>query len=373
LLAAPGWIDAADARRFAGRSLLPDHLTRSRGDFQESVRMSRVVVCLFAFLSIASAAKSRAEPPRVHFDMPFAIACRDVSSPEFLAMNPGQKLIEARFEISSLLVAGQERDLSEYFIRIESPQRTLAVVDYLPKTLHESRHAKPISVQDTNEKNASIGINLAGQYEMITGAGINAGLGSKHVSCVKSELLPPLETVAASGTLLRGSAVFFKLKSSPRNLLEGAREYALVLRVPAEWRADYVHVRCQAAGALRAFVSSLNQQVTCGKRDFLVSLYLEGDIVARATAEEFARREAQLRTIAVTSHKSSSAKRRPADPEVWLPRVLYGPVPEAAAIPRELPASVEQAVETFSQARAELRRLSGLSMPSDSVVAKTLP
>jgi hypothetical protein len=324
-------------------------------------------------LSIAAVVELRAEPPRVHFDMPFAIACRDVSSPEFLEANPGQKLIEARFEISSLLVAGQERDLAEYFIRIESPQRTLAVVDYLPKTLHESRHARPISVQDTDEKNASIGINLAGQYEMITGAGINAGLGSKHISCVKSELLPPLETVAASGTLLRTSAVFFKLKSSPRNLLEGAREYALVLRVASEWRADYVHVRCQAAGVERAFVSSLNQQITCGKRDFLVSLYLEGDVAARATAEEFARREAQLRTIAVSSHKASSAKRRPADPEVWLPRVLYGPLAEAAAIPRELPANVVQAVEEFAQARAELTRLSGAAVTSEADVAHSTP
>lgn len=251
------------------------------------VRSSVVLLCLVI------PAAALAEPPRVHFDMPLAIACREVASPEFAEANPGLKLIEARFEISSLIVAGKERDLTEYFIRIESPQRSFTVVDYLPKTLRESRHAGPISVQDTDEKNASIGINLAGQYEMITGAGINAGLGRKNISCVKSELLPPLETVAASGTLLRGSAVFFKLKSSPRNLLEGAREYALVLRVPTDWRADYVQVRCQAEGTERAFVSSFNQQVSCGRRDFVVALYAEGDVTARATAEEFARRAAE--------------------------------------------------------------------------------
>lgn len=336
--------------------------------------MNRVVVCLVVLLSLADVA--RAEPPRVHFDMPFAIACRDVSSPEFAAANPGEKLIEARFEISSLLIAGKERDLTEYFIRIESPQRTLAVVDYLPKTLHESQHAKPISVQETEEKNASIGINLAGQYEMITGAGVNAGLGTKKISCVKSELLPPLETVAASGTLLRGSAVFFKLKSSPRNLLEGAREYALVLRVPAEWRADYVHVRCQADGIERSFVSSLNQQVSCGRRDFLVALYLEGDVAARETAEEFARREAQLRTSARTGQKKSSttpAKRPSADAESWLPRVLYGQS-ETSSIPRQLPQPLERAVQDFAAARAQLRGLSaGDVARSAAAVAQSLP
>jgi hypothetical protein len=265
------------------------------------------MIVLGLLLTVLVSPAASAEVPRVHFDMPFAIACREVASPEFAEANPGLKLVEARLEISSLLVAGKERDLTEYFIRIESPQRTLTVVDYLPKTLHESRHAGPISVQDTDERNASIGINLAGQYEMITGAGINAGLGKKNISCVKSELLPPLETVAASGTLLRGSAVFFKLKSSPRNLLEGAREFALVLRVPSEWRADYVQVRCQAEGIERGFVSSLNQQVSCGRRDFVVALYAEGDVTARATAEEFARRAAERHSEERGERKQSSA------------------------------------------------------------------
>ena len=338
--------------------------------------MDRMTRWIASFFIVVSTAAVQAEAPRVHFDMPFAIACRDVSSPEFAAANPGEKLIEARFEISSLLIAGKERDLTQYFIRIESPQRTLAVVDYLPKTLHESQHAKPISVQETDEKNASIGINLAGQYEMITGAGVNAGLGSKKISCVKSELLPPLETVAASGTLLRGSAVFFKLKSSPRNLLEGAREYALVLRVPAEWRADYVHVRCQADGLERAFVSSLNQQVSCGRRDFLVALYLEGDVAARETAEAFARREAQLRTSARSGQKQSSAtpaKRSAADAESWLPRVLYGQS-EQTALPRQLPQPIERALQDFAEARSQLRSLSaGESARSATVVAQSLP
>jgi hypothetical protein len=277
--------------------------------------MERLRFAVVSLVLLFAARAAAAEAPRVHFDIPFAVACRDVTSPEFAAANPDQKLIEARFEISSLVTAGKERDLTEFFIRIESPQRTLTVVDYLPQTLRESRHAGPISVQETDEKNASIGISFAGKYELLTGVGANAGLGSKHISCVKADLLPPLETVAASGTLLRGSAVFFKLKSSPRNLLEGAREYALVLRVPAEWRADYVQVRCEAAGIERAFVSSLNQQVSCGRREFLVGLYLEGDVTARTTAEEFVRRETQERTSARTQNKHSSSR-----PAARLPR-----------------------------------------------------
>ena len=238
-----------------------------------------------AFPAIAEAA-----PPAVRFDMPLAIACQDVTPPEFAATSPGVRLIEARFEVSTLIAAGKEEDLTQVLIRIVSPKGTLTIADYLPKTLHESRMAGPITIQKTDEASATLGINLAGKYELLTGATADIGLAQKSAACAKYDLLPPLETVAASGTIVRGTGVFFKRKASPRNLLEGSAEYAVVLRVPQDWRADYVHVRCEAEGIERSFVSSLNETVACGQRDFLVGLYLEGDEGARTMAEGFARR-----------------------------------------------------------------------------------
>src|SRR5438034_11795922 len=93
--------------------------------------------CMFLFWLVAPV-MALAEQPRVSFDMPYAVACRDVTPGEYSASHPGYKLMEAKLEISSLLTAGQEKDLTEYFIRIESPQRTLAIADYLPKTKHEA-------------------------------------------------------------------------------------------------------------------------------------------------------------------------------------------------------------------------------------------
>jgi hypothetical protein len=258
--------------------------------------------------------------PRVHFDMPYAIACQDVTPPEFAAANPEHRLVEAKFEISSLLLAGEERDLSQYFIRIDSPKRTLLVVDYLPKTLHESRHAGPIAHQTSEERSASIGINLAGKYEVITGAGANAGIGTKNTSCVKYDLLPPLETVAASGTLLRGAGVFFKLRATPRRPLEGASEFALVLRVPAEWRSDYVRVHCEADGVQKGLVRSLDETVRCGRRDFFVALYLAGDETARLQAEQLARQDAQQRLSQQTQHSAA----KPGFNVNWLSKLNLG-------------------------------------------------
>jgi hypothetical protein len=279
--------------------------------------LTRVVA--FALAQIVSLpAISAADTPRVHFDMPFTVACRDVTPLEIAAANPGQKLVEARFEISTLFLAGQERDLDQLFIRIDSPGRTVTVVDYLPKTLHESRHATPIGITKTREKNASIGINVSGKYEVLSTLTANAGLGQKTTSSVKYELLPPLETVAASGTLLRGSGVFFRLKGSERRLLEGATQFALVLRVPRDWRLDQMRVHCEATATERGLVSSLDKQVRAGQREFLVALHLDGDESARLMAEQLARqpssppKPADSRTSKRPSHQSTS----------WLPKLL---------------------------------------------------
>jgi hypothetical protein len=142
---------------------------------------------------------------------------------------------------------------------------------------------------------AALGINLSGKYELLTLPGPSAGIGQKKTSSVKVELLPPLEAVAASGTLARGSAVFFKLKATPRTPLEGTKEYALVLSVPANWRADYLRVRCEAEGIRRSMFSSQGERVSSGQRDFVVALYQEGDEEARSIAENFSRREAAAR------------------------------------------------------------------------------
>ena len=55
---------------------------------------------LLAFLVVLSARVAIAgEAPRVQFDMPYAVACRDVTPPTYAAVNPGRKLVEARLAI----------------------------------------------------------------------------------------------------------------------------------------------------------------------------------------------------------------------------------------------------------------------------------
>jgi len=282
--------------------------------------MDRIGWLLLSLSLGISTTAAIAEAPRVRFDMPYAVACRDVTSPEFAESHPGYKLMEAKLEISSLLAGGQEKDLTQFFVRVESPAHTLVIADYLPKTKHEAI-ASSVTKEDSTERTAAIGVNLSGKYELLTIPGPSAGIGQSKKSSVKYELLPPLETVAASGTLDRGSALFFKIKSSPRNLLEGTREYGLVFKVPTNWRADYLRVRCEAEGIRRGVVSTFDEQFTCGSREFLVALYQDGDETARRLAENFARREAVKMNQTSASKPQSwpvdSASRRPYDASPW--------------------------------------------------------
>jgi len=261
-----------------------------------------------------------AEAPRVRFDMPYAVACRDVTPAGFTETYPGYKLMEAKLEISSLLAAGQEKDLTQFFIRVESPAHTLVITDYLPKTKHEA-NATSMTKEDSTERAIALGVNLSDKMEMLSLPGPSAGVGQSKKSSIKYELLPPLETVAASGTLDRGSALFFKIKSSPRNLLEGTREYGLVFKVPTNWRADYIRIRCEAEGIRRNIISTFDEQFTCGNREFLVALYQDGDEAARRRADNFARREAvkmnQTSASKPQSWPTNSASRQPYDASPW--------------------------------------------------------
>ena len=76
-----------------------------------------------------------------------------MTTADYTASHPDRKLIEAKLQISSLLTAGDEKDLLEYFIRIESPRQTLAIVDYLPKTAHQNIASKVTTEKSTESEN----------------------------------------------------------------------------------------------------------------------------------------------------------------------------------------------------------------------------
>lgn len=315
-----------------------------------------------------------ASEPQVEFDVGYMVGCQDITSAEFAQANPGESLIETRFQVSTFIKSGDPGDLIQLLYRVQSPRRSVEIVDYQPKTAMETRFAGNVGIENKSEKSQTLGLNLSAHDEHFVP--VNGSLGGdwalKNTRSVRYELLPPLELVAASGTMQRGSGAYFKLKPSGRTALEGAKEFVLVLRVPRHWQGDYVHVRCEASGSERSLFSGSDQQ-SCGRADFLIALYRVGNEAARQTAERFVQAESRLRHAARQQDKAIEHLRYPTvahrvgamldmyDPSVdssWLDRLVFGP-PDAAAVALvdRLPVPVRGGAKTFLAAKRNLGAL----------------
>lgn len=317
--------------------------------------------------------EAHAAPPRVYFDVAPVVACQDITPSEFAEANPDEKLVRASFKVSSLIGRGEEHDLIQFFYRVESPEQTIRIVDYSPKTTLASDIAGNISIEKKKDTTNHIGMALAGPLDWpvkVTGSG---DLGSKSDDAVRYELLPQMVAVAASGTIHRGYGVYFKFRPSRGTSLEGAKELTVVFRVPSEWRADTVQLFCKAIGIRHGIVPPLDGHAVCGARRFAIALYVEGDRAAKAAAERLVRAESELlkslsanrREIEKRSHPTLAHRIgalldvvEPALPDDWADCLIYGPADGMIdGIADRLPSEVRDAVNEYSVARHELAQL----------------
>jgi hypothetical protein len=319
--------------------------------------------------------RAHAEPPAVHFDVVPVVGCQDVTSPEFAAVNPHERLFEARFQISSLIVRGDEQDLVQYLYRIESLQHGFVVVDYLPQTTLTTDVVEHVSVERQREDTRSLGITASGQYEHLAKGTATVGGGRTIKSSVRYELLPPLELLAASGTVSRGSGVYFKLRPSRRSSLEGAQEFVLVLRVPRSWRGDLVRIQCQAVGKKPSVLPGVEGEFVWGEADVSVGLYAAGDLAAKQTATSLMTADREMRETVARAHREIRKLAVPSMslklgrlPKVTQPRLSLADVDRFMAQPDQvslrggqkyLPVDVREAVTAYACAKGRLRNLNG--------------
>ncbi len=259
--------------------------------------MAAVWIVAIWFAIAASAISTRAaEPPRVEFDVAYLVACRDMTPPDFAEIHPHEKLVEAVFSISALLRETGDADLAQFFYEIQSPHKSLRVVDHLPRMELATPIVGPVSVDhsDVRAATAGAGAGLAVPYGTLLKADASISHSRKTDLNLRYQFLPPKELLAASGTLHRERGVYFKLKPSPQTSLEGARQFVCVFRVPQSWRGDFVQVRCEAAGRKGSTVPYFDATPRLGGGQFLVGLYLEGDQAAQLAVQDLAASEERL-------------------------------------------------------------------------------
>ncbi len=257
-------------------------------------RWKRSVLQWSMLVAIVVAACGSAPPargePQVSFDVGYAVACREVTSEEFLAAHPDKKLIEARFEISALVHRGSEQELAEIMYVIWSPEERLNVVDFEPKTQLTTDVEDKIQVIETDERTSGIEAGVKAKSDAWPLAHVEPTAGA---SASKSDQLqqrysklPPKHLVVAAGTLNRRHGVAFKLRPSSQHSLQGQKELVCLFAVPKQWRADYVAVACMARARPAA---PWTASAECGSKKTMVGLYLAGDEEARQAALEAVR------------------------------------------------------------------------------------
>lgn len=303
------------------------------------------------------------------FDLPPVVACQDVTTVEFQHRHPGERLWEARLNLSVLARHADDVRMSQVLVRIDNPRRALRVVDYAPRTTLVADVQGTIRREHHAESSRTFDFHVKGGVPGF-GEGEARGASRDHQTTDETyERLPPLALQVASGTTQRGAGVYFKLKPTTRSTLEGSHELTLWLAAPEKWAGDHLRVRCEAFTREATLIPSLDETVPWGDQDFAIALYREGDEAGRAAAESLVRAEAKLRRSVVQHRRALSARsggdvvkdlatlwsgRDSRLPPGWYEQLVYGPPTVAPATLDRLPAPVREAAENFVLAKRKL-------------------
>jgi hypothetical protein len=165
----------------------------------------------------------------------------------------------------------------------------MRVHSFSPGTQLTSHWSEDIVWSKIDEETNTLGASLGGEIPTPIGGviahvtpTISGGHTNREKITEKQVRVAPKFAVVASGTIGQEHGVFFKLRSSPQNSLEGTHELTVRFIVQENWRGDSVRVCCQATGTEKVFWTK--QQTTWAHVCGGVALYLAGDARARQAA-----------------------------------------------------------------------------------------
>jgi len=258
--------------------MLPSRFLRSR------IVLPRILAAVTLLTGAFSAACLLADGTQVSFDLPDAIECRDVTPKDFVQAHPTLKVIEAKLRISARLTQGNENAIVDFRYLITSPGKNLTFQDFPGNTLQSTVADDHIEI--TNSKENSTGGTADGHLtaEHILTLGGTKNQSSKTTEQSHYKQIAPKTLVLATGTTDREHGVFFKLRPSPDQSLEGAKEFTFRATVPKTWRGDWCTVSCCARATKKSYFSSVVAHAGGEMTD--IGLYLGGDAEANDLAKE---------------------------------------------------------------------------------------
>ncbi len=208
---------------------------------------------LTAFLLLLNVNTAQAgDPPVVQFDLPNRVVAHEVLE----ATAPGPyRLVEVAIPVSTRVARGDVRGVDEITIEIDGGCCGLVVHDFAPQTTLGSELAGDVQVTTTTEAARTFDASLGGQSPIPIGdvvahitPSLSAGVKNRTAETKTTSRLSPKRPIVVSGTLNEGRGTFFQLRPSSQTTLEGQQTLSVVFRVPRDWVAGHLAVRCWARG-----------------------------------------------------------------------------------------------------------------------------
>ncbi len=314
--------------------------------------------------------------------------------PPVAAANPSPddvSLVTVELRLSSMITTASPPRIDQWMVRCQPRDADVTIADYSPRTETASDVTSPIQVKQVEEKSQSLGLSVDGSYGHLARGNLGTDQGKKNVNSVEYHRQAVVEAVTASGTINRGRGVYFKLRWTAQQVLEGEKIFRVTLAVPSNWRGSLIDVSVVAQSDHKTFGGFDRETKTHGAANFVVATYRSGDPIAADLAARIAESEYELKRLAnqltqkSTPHSLPSMLRHVAmkldldggKPDTrWLARILQGTAdPYLDDQITKLPMPVRVAALDYSDSREEfvsLNRAEPIIAHDDSAATRVV-
>jgi len=208
--------------------------------------------------------------PTVGFDIPAAIACREISTKTAILQ---KKLVEAEIPLS-VRVGYPADQFQSIRVELATFERLPLIRDFMPKETLVAATEGGVAITESKDGRVFYAYaHLQGVQGVVSGGVEGETQGQ---SLQRTYTLPvPNVVLATSGTLDRGAGIWFKLERTAQHQLEKQHLLYVIFEVDQAWRCDAVKFAAQGTA---------NKGQVCGEKAFHLGLYLDGDEEAKELA-----------------------------------------------------------------------------------------
>ena len=341
------------------------------------------IVVLLAAGSLRTSDVSAKESRVVRFDLPPVAAAYPAE------LDPSDPtLVTVQLRLSSMIESPEVPRIDQWVVRCQPRDRAILIADYAPRTETASDLASAIQIKTTREQTDAVGLSLDGAYAHALRGKAGADYSKKNVRSVQFDRIAQQQAVTASGTINRGRGVYFKLRWTAQQVLEGEKLFNVTLKVPQSWRGSLIDVSVVAQSERKTLAGWDHETKTIGSAFFVVAAYRQGDHEAEAQAIAISDAEYTLRSIAAEHRASTQVNSLPSmlrhvamkldlepsrDDFDWLHRLILDRAdPHLDDEIRKLPMPTRVAVLDYVDVREDFATFSG-DAPERVVVAKPAP